>query len=159
MENDCRFIIDTSTLIDLENNFPEDIFQSIHELCYNMFEEGKLFSVKAVFIELKDSSEKWKKYEDKFRELNNNETKKLGELLHEDKFQVFVNHGVKNNQGNGDWADPHLIACALENDNVIVVSNESSTNHPKRKIPYVCDECGITCVNFFDFLRMMEFKF
>lgn len=152
-----RFIIDASTLIDVEDNLPEDIFTSIHELCYDMFEHNTLFSVKAVFDELKDSQEKWEKYEDKFRELTEQESNNIDKVLSDNRFQVFINNGLKNNNEE-EWADPHLIACALEDKNIIIISNESSKNHPERKIPYVCNVCGITCINFFDFLRMMEIK-
>ena len=49
------------------------------------------------------------------------------------------------------WADPYLIAVGMV-DGSIVVTNETAKNHPERKIPFVCEQVGVTCMNFDDFM-------
>lgn len=62
----------------------------------------------------------------------------------------FVTHGLEENDSY--WADPHLIACAMEDSNIVIVSEESSRNYPQRKIPYVCEQKGIRCIKVLEFL-------
>jgi len=57
-----KFVVDTSSLIDLEIYYPYIVFPSLWNFLFKMFDEGKLFSVKEVYRELKDSQEVWKDY-------------------------------------------------------------------------------------------------
>ncbi len=121
---------------------------------YKLFEEGNLFSVRAVYEELEDSQELWKDHKSYFRELTFEETEAVGRILDDSRFEVFKNHG----KSEGPWADPHLIACAMVDELVIVVTEENLNRTPQRKIAYVCKELGIRCINFVEFLREVEVK-
>ena len=59
---------------------------------------------------------------------------------------------MKNNKGH--WADPHLIACAMEDKTeIVVVTQESRTNKPQGKIPYVCKRLNIKSINLLEFIK------
>lgn len=152
-----KFVIDTSSLIDLEKYYPHTVFPSLWDFLFKMFEEGKLFSVKEVYAELKDSKELWEPYKKCFRELTDEESMYLTEIMSSDKFESFRINGLKKTNG-GPWADPHLIACGIADKTVTVVSQESSRKRPHSVIPYVCGEYDVPCIKFLEFLEENEFK-
>lgn len=137
-----------------EDRFPKDIVPSLWKEVYRLFEEGKAFSLKIVYEELKDSQELWADYKYCFRELTIEESAAMNKILTDPRFEVFKNHG----KNESIWADPHLIACAMVNEMVIVVTQENLNRTPQRKIAYVCKELGIPCINFVEFLREVEVK-
>lgn len=147
-----KYIIDSSSLDELEIRYPIDIpvFEPIYTKLNQMFEEEDLFSVREAFEELKDSQDYWGDYEECFRELTEQESENVNKILGDSEFSVFVTHGMEENDGY--WADPHLIACAMEDSEITIISEESSRNHPQRKIPYVCEQKGIRCIKVLEFL-------
>ncbi|KZX11334.1 hypothetical protein MBORA_15790 [Methanobrevibacter oralis] len=151
-----KYIIDSSSLDELEDKYPMDIsvFEPIYSKLNQMFENGNLFSIREVYEELRDSQEYWDDYEECFRELTEKESENVTEILDSEEFSVFVNWGLKENDGH--WADPHLVACAMEDSNLVIISEESSRNKPQRKIPYVCSKKGIRCIKLLEFLREIE---
>ena len=122
-----------------EDRFPQDILPSLWDEIYKLFEEGTVFSVRAVYEELEDSQNLWRDYKSYFRELSVEETQAVGKILADSRFKVFKNHGTSE----GPWADSHLIACAMVDELVIVVTEENLNRTPQRKIGYVCKKLGI----------------
>ena len=149
-----RYVIDSSSLMKFEDQFPKDILPSLWDEIYKLFEEGRVFSVREVYEELEDSKELWSYYKNYFRELTAKETQAMGKLLTDARFKVFKKHW----KNDGCWADPYLITCAMVNELVIVVTEENLNRNPQRKIAYVCKELGIPCINLIDFLREVEVK-
>lgn len=151
-----KYIIDSSSLVELEDRYPMDIpvFEPIYSKLNQMFENEKIFSIREAYEELKDSKEYWEDYEECFRELTEKESENVSEILGSKEFSVFVKWGLKENDEH--WADPYLIACAMEDSNLVIISEESSRNHPQRKIPYVCGKKGIRCIKVLEFLREIE---
>ena len=150
-----KYLIDTSSIFDLRDYYPPDVFPSIWNLILQMFEEGTMFSVKEVFYELKDYQDYWKKYEDCFIELSDFDN--LNFIMSDSKFEVFQKQGLK--KSNDDkWADPYLIACAMGDENLTILTEESLNNNAQSKIPYVCNELGIGCVNIIGLLKDMNLK-
>lgn len=121
---------------------------------YRLFDNGNLFSLKEVYEELEDSQDLWQDYKQHFRELTVEESDAMAALLQDSRFEVFKKHGKRED----NWADPYLIACAMVNNMVVVVSEENLNRNPQRKIAYVCKELGIECINLIDFLREVEIK-
>ena len=148
------FVIDTSVLIHLEDNYPRDILPTLWDEIYKLFEEGKIFSINIVYKELKDSDELWKDYKDCFREIRPEETEAVNNILQDSRFEVFKRHGL----GKENWADPFLIACAMVDEDVVVVSEENLNRNPQRKIQYVCNELNLSYMNFLQFLRAANVK-
>lgn len=148
-----KYVIDASSLNELEDQYPKNIpvFSPIYDKVYEMFENGDLFSVMEVYEELKDSQDFWADYKSFFRELTEKESENVSEILCSEEFKVFVEKGMNS---NGDyWADPHLIACAMEDSEIVVITQESRTNKPEGKIPYVCGKKEIKCINLLEFIR------
>ncbi|WP_458403587.1 DUF4411 family protein [Methanobrevibacter sp.] len=152
--NNEENVIDSSSLMHFEDRFPKDIVPSLWEEVYKLFENGDVFSVRAVYEELEDSQEFWQDYKKYFRELTVEESQAVTKILEDSRFEVFKNNGKKE----GPWADPYLIACAMVDELVIVVTEENLNRNPQRKIAYVCKELGISCINFVEFLREVEVK-
>lgn len=148
-----KYVIDASSLNDLQDKYPKDIpiFEPIYNKVYMMFERGELFSVREVYEELKDSQEFWEDYKDYFRELTENESENVSDILCSEEFEVFVVKGMNENAGY--WADPHLIACAMEDSEIVVVTQESRTNKPEGKIPFVCRKLNIRSINLLEFIK------
>lgn len=151
-----KYVIDSCSLNELEYRYPNHIsvFEPIYSKLNQMFEDGELFSVREVFEELKNSQDYWEDYEECFRELTENESEKVTELLGDPEFLVFVSTGMNN--ADGCWADPHLIACAMEDPEVVIVSQESLRREPQRKIPYVCEQKNIRCIKLLEFLDEID---
>ena len=149
-----KYVIDSSSLMKFEDQFPKDILPSLWDEIYKLFKKGKAFSVREVYEELEDSQELWEDYKDYFRELTAKETQAMGKILADSRFEVFKKHW----KSDGNWADPQLIACAIVDELVIVVTEENLNRNPQRKIAYVCKELGIPCINLIDFLREIEVK-
>lgn len=144
-----RYVMDSSSLMHFEDRFPKDILPSLWEEVYRLFEEGTVFSLKAVYDELEDSQELWRDYKKCFRELTVEESQAVTRILEDSRFEVFRKHG----KNEGHWADPHLIACAMVDELVVVVTEENLNRNPQRKIAYVCKELGIPCITLVEFLR------
>lgn len=152
-----KYVFDSSSLIELCERYPYEIFPKVYdEIIFKMIENGDLFSVAEAYEELRDLQEFWKDYKDCFRDLTDAESENLAEIISSDEFEVFIRWGKKENDGH--WADPYLIACAMEDSEIVVVSEESSLKHPQRKIPYVCSQKGIRCIKLLEFFKDMDLQ-
>lgn len=153
-----KYIFDSSSLIELCERYPYEIFPNIYDnIIFKMIEIGEIFSVAEVYEELRDLQEFWKDYKEYFRDLTDKESENLSEILSSDEFEVFKRWGMKENDDH--WADPHLIACAMEDPEIDIVSEESSTRTPQRKIPYVCNQKGIRCIKLLEFYKDIDLQF
>ncbi|MDO5849266.1 MAG: DUF4411 family protein [Methanobrevibacter sp.] len=153
-----KYLIDTSSIFDLRDYYPPDIFPSIWELIFDMFDDGTMFSVQEVFNELKDFQEPWEKYNDSFIELPESKFENLEYIMSDEKFEVFQRQGLKkSNEEN--WADPYLIACAMGDEDISILTEESVENKALSKIPYVCSEVGVNCVNLLAFMKERGLRF
>ncbi|MCL2116674.1 MAG: DUF4411 family protein [Methanobrevibacter sp.] len=150
-----KFIVDTSSFIQM-NIFSKKIFKSLWRNIYEMCKERTFFSVKEVYEELRkgkdDIQEEWREKDFIFLELGENEQIALKDI---EQFDAFQKHG--DNSPTGLWADPHLIAFGITI-NAIIITEENLNYNPERKIPYVCNELGIRCMNFDEFMEYQEWE-
>lgn len=149
-----KYVIDSSSLIHFEDTYPNDVLPSLWDKIYGLFDEGIAYSLKEAYVELEDSQELWDNYKDCFRELSEEESQAVEKILIDSRFDVFKRWGMKKEP----WADPYLIASALVNNDVILVTQENMNNNPERKIEYVCKKLKIPCINFLEFLRDVPVK-
>ena len=77
-----RYVIDSSSLMKFEDQFPQDILPSLWDEVYKLFEEGKAFSVRAVYEELEDL----RKY---VRETKANDDKNLAFIIASYRFRLI----------------------------------------------------------------------
>lgn len=153
-----KYVIDTSSLIFMTQMHPPEIFKTLWETIFKLFESGILFSIENVYWELKDSQKYWANFRKYFRAPTQEELQFTQQIIQDNRFKMFTQYGLKNDSA-GLWADPHLISCALANPNVSVITEENSNRHKERKISYVCDELNINYMNFIEFLKLQNIVF
>lgn len=159
------YVIDTSSLIDLNYRYPVDVFPGIWKNLEKLIKDDLLVSPKEVLKEIKDNSLKeWAKKQKKlFRELDELQMKIVKEIL--EKYPSLAKPDK-----DGPQADPFVIALAiaLEKDpqqiltksvrKRIIVTEERLRGN-KEKIPFVCKEYGIDCINVIELFRTEGWKF
>jgi len=149
------FVFDTNILIDLKYYNPK-VFKSLWNNLFLMPELNTIYSVPEVHNELsktEDSlNEKWEAIDDKygfFVDLSdkNNSHDYWNAMRKLEIFEIFQKYG----EDKPYWADPYLISAAIV-DGSTVVTNETTNRHPKRKIPFICNELDIPCMTFDEFM-------
>ncbi len=155
------YCIDTSVLISINNNYPQDIFGKLWDNIENAIQNGMIVSTKEVYnelIEYDDDLSKWAKTKKElFIELDESQQLIVKDIL--SKFPTLVDA----NKPKTD-ADPFIIALA-KNRNLTVLTIEKSSNfnsnpNARPKIPDVCEHYGIGFINNLPgFFRKMGWKF
>jgi len=149
------YCIDTSALIDLKKEYPQDIFPSVWKDLENLISNGLLIAPRQVLEELKkieDELLKWvRKRKGMFRELNINQIKDVKDILN--RFPKLVDADKP-----GPHADPFVIALALT-ESCTVITSEHSGTPDKPKIPDVCAHYGVKCLSLLEFFREQGWEY
>lgn len=149
------YVFDTDVIINLKK-FNTTVFKSLWKNIYSMVETNNIFSVLEVQREISkiDDSvkEKWDEIDNAygfFVDLSekDNSFDYWSAMEELESFETFQKRGEKKRF----WADPYLIAVGMV-DGSVVVTNESAKRHPERKIPFVCKEMDVECLNFDEFM-------
>jgi len=146
------YCIDTSSLIALRQSYPSDLFQSIHSQFTELVRSGKIVVLDMVLDELKDRET------DTFNFIKANTPKER--LLKFEKYILTTQKLIQTyydgkRKSHSLKADPHIIACAKE-ENLTVVTEELGSDDTK--IPYICNKEQVNCINFIDLLRAENIK-
>ncbi|AKG90976.1 protein of unknown function {DUF4411} [Geoglobus ahangari] len=163
------YIIDSSSLIDLMDCNPIDIYPSVWKRLIDLHLEDRLYSHIEVYLEIEsqdDELKKWakeqkNKYPNLFRSYSTAQQKYLADILK--NFEAFV----KINGNTYKDADPWLVALALEirktptifGPNEPIIVTEEILKGNKVKIPYVSNHYGIKCLKIFDVFRHEGWRF
>jgi hypothetical protein len=165
MEKKNFYIIDSCSLIDLNRHNPIDVFPSLWEKIGELIDSNMMISHIEVFNEVTkqdDILSEWlKKYKKMFRNVTLRQAELVSEILK--KYPSFVKIDKQYD------ADPWLIALAKEmQENPqqklffkvkrLIVTEESLRGN-KIKIPFVCQEFGIECINRVEMFRQESWKF
>lgn len=159
-----RYIIDTSSLIELNKHNPMDIFQTPWKRIEELIKNKRLFAPKEVLNEINqydDTLAAWaKKHSDLFIEETAEQIKIVKEIL-----KTYPSL-IKKDKRHA--ADPWVIALAIEmiqnpqqtllEIKRIVVTEEKLRGN-KVRIPYVCQEYKIESIDILDMFRMEGWKF
>ncbi|MDP3027616.1 MAG: DUF4411 family protein [Nanoarchaeota archaeon] len=169
MSNQQNFyVIDTSSLIDLNIRYPIDVFPSLWKKVEELINRGYLISHKEVLKEVcnqDDSLKKWAlKQKNFFREVTLKQAKIVKEILK--KYPSLAK--PKNENGA---ADPFVIALAAEIGEAeaqqelfstikkrLIVTQEKLRGN-KVKIPFVCKDYNIDCIDIVEMYRIEGWKF
>lgn len=152
------YIIDASALIDANHNYnmKKSIFTPIWDRLSEMFESKTLLSSIEIFDEVRDTDlKKWlRTYKECFvplsEKIQNNAIKILDKYPH----MINVNKGQKAGSSSGD---PFLVATAMSIPDSIIVTNEKSGGIGSAKMPNVCHNYEIECINLLEFIdRVLE---
>jgi len=159
------YVIDTSSLIDLNYRYPVDVFPGIWKNLEKLIANELLLSPKEVLKEIKDESLKeWAKKQKKlFRELDELQVQIVQEILK--KYSSLAKPDK-----DGPQADPFVIALAvsLEKDpqktliktiKKRIIVTEERLKGSKEKIPFVCKDYDIDCINVIELFRTEGWKF
>ncbi|WP_380181638.1 DUF4411 family protein [Kalamiella sp. sgz302252] len=158
-----RYLLDANTYIQAKNQYyGMDICPAYWDWLDLQFQQGMIASVDMIGRELKEGDD----------ELANWVKARPGHFVSNDDAttqQVFTQivQAVMSgnyNAGHRDSflakADPWIIAKA-KSAGAIVVTHESyaSFNTKKVKIPNICQQFGVSCLNTFQFLRQLNARF
>lgn len=145
-----NFVVDTNVLVNLDKFNPK-IFKSLWSNINEMIQNKTLFSIGEVHYELHKRDDRIFSYWDDIHNKNTffiePQVEELECLPDLEKFEIFQRYGKEQDF----WADPYLIAFGLSK-GVIVVSDESLKYHPERKIPFICEEMDVPCMNLDEFM-------
>lgn len=147
------YCIDTSSLLELRRSYPQDIFEPLHKSFSELLTSGKMIILDVVLEELKKKEPEIHKY---IKQIIPKER-----LLKFDSYIIETQeliHTYYDNRGQSHTlkADPHIIACA-KTAQLTVVTEEY--NSDPTKIPAVCSQEKIKCINFIDLLREENIRF
>ena len=159
------YVIDTSSLIELREKNPMDIYESVWGKLETLIDQGFLISpeeVKREVVYVDDDLAKWvSKNSGMFVPLNGAQMKKMFEIVGE-----FP--GLAQLDKDRPEADPFVIALALIKDpsptletigaERVVVTEERLRGN-RTCIPLVCQRHNVKCMSIFDMFRAEGWKF
>jgi len=163
MTSNC-YIIDTSSLIELNKHNPMDVYPGVWEKIEQLINSNRLVAPKEVFNEIKqtdDSLFAWSKTQSKmFIEPAIRQIEIVKDIL--DKYPSLIKIDRRYD------ADPWVIALAIElitkpqqplfTIRRIVVTEEKLRGN-KIKIPLVCEKFTIESIDIIDMFRVEGWKF
>lgn len=158
-----RYLLDANTYIQAKNQYYGiDICPAYWDWLDLQFEQGMIASVDMIGRELKDGDDElaeWAKARpDHFIKNDDAETQKVFAQVVQSVMAGDYNPGNRDNFLAK--ADPWVIAKA-KSIGATVVTNEAfvDTNARKVKVPNICKQFDVPCLNTFQFLRELKAKF
>lgn len=150
-----QYVIDTSALIDLKNQYPESVFPGVWERFNEMCGDGKIIAPREVLKEIKrgdDSLATWADLNDQvFLEPCESEIEILQQVL-----RVYSPLAIEKHS-TGLWADPLVIACA-KHYNLPIIQQE--LNDSKQfKIPSIAKQFNVNCIKLIKFFEEESWLF
>ena len=160
------YCIDTSSLIEMKDRYPVDVFVDLLPKMAKLIEGGRLIAPIEVKREIErgdDELKRWIKGEKKlFVKPDIRQIKKVKQILTGHPFLAKSGEIAASN------ADPWLIALAIVKNEeqqeklfsdirYIVVTEEPQIS--PNKIPAVCRSYNIECINLLEFFRRVGWRF
>ncbi|AZS50676.1 DUF4411 family protein [Entomomonas moraniae] len=161
------YLIDSNIFIDAQNNYYRRQFcPAFWDFIDAQFEKGHFRSIISVYIELQkqdDNVAEWIKNRKSYFLPIDDETTQINFAAinsYVEDYYLPINPDRARKQINkfADGADPFLIAKALTL-GAKIITHEKYIKDPKcftPKIPTICKEFNVECVNLFDFLNNSE---
>lgn len=151
-----KYSIDTSAILDAwVRLYPPDIFRALWLNIESLINDEQLFATEEVLYELEKKEDevfKWAKKQKMFIPISVEIQQIASQVLSE--FPRLVDTRKDRTQ-----ADPFVIALA-KHKNFTVVTSEKATGTPdKPRIPIVCQNLGIKCINLIQFIRELNWRF
>lgn len=149
------YSLDASSLIEAYHNYPIDNFPSLWDELEQLIKSDRLKMPEVAFDEVKDKElKKWC------------EEKQLKSYIRvtidqidQNKVQALTPKLVNPNTGESG-GDPWVIALAQDIQDCIVVTQEKfSRNEDRPKIPNVCKDLGIECINLLELIKRENWIF
>lgn len=150
------FSLDTSGILDLwVRHYPPDVFPTVWSDMDASANNGQIFVIEEVVEELKrkdDEVHKWvRQRQAMIVPIDVEVQRHLMEIM--SKYSRLVDT-KKNRSG----CDPWVIALARARGLTVVTGERATGNLKKPKIPDVCKDLGVPCVEVVDFFRMQGWR-
>ena len=148
--------LDTNAFIDAwVRKYPIEIFPGVWEQIDQEIFNGKLISSEEVLVELErqaDDLHSWvKQRRQMFMPLS-------ADIQNEVKTILQGHPRLIDTRKNRSGADPWVIATARVS-NAVLVSNEKGGTLDKPKIPFVCTQLDVECIDLLEMIRVLGWKF
>lgn len=158
------YIIDSSSLIDLNKHNAMDVYVSVWKNISELVQNDRLIAPREVLNEIKDYDDtlaRWAKEQDKlFKPPTARQIQLVQDILKD--YPAIIDVNAKHS------ADPWVIALAIELSSQsqqtlfkikrIVVTEEKLRGN-KVKIPFVCGQKSIDCIDIMEMFRAEGWKF
>lgn len=158
-----NYLLDSNTYIQAKNQYyGMDICPAYWDWLDLQFEKGVLASVEHIARELKAGNDEladWARSRpDHF--IKNDDQKTQLEYTKIVNFVAAENFNPGNRDNFLAKADPWIIAKASSlGATVVTHESKGGPNTNKVKVPNICKEFGVPCINTFEFLRALGAKF
>lgn len=151
-----RYCFDTSAILDAwVRYYPPDIMPDFWEKLAEMIENDEIICCKDVYNELEKKDDdifSWcKERKEKFLELDEKIVVCLQEIMR--KYPTIVDTSKGKHT-----ADPIVISFSKAY-NLTVVTGEKGGSEKKIKIPFVCNQEKVKCIDILTFIREQNIKF
>lgn len=141
------YCFDTSSLIQLREYYPIDIFPEINQVFMSKIISGEIIICDLVMEELREHEKTMHKTI--VQNIPNSRTATFSDHLKETQ-RIVQTYYDNLNKSYNIKADPMVIACAKETDTVVVTEEKNSD---PSKIPHICIKEGIKYINLVGFFR------
>lgn len=159
------YIIDTSSLIELNRRYPIDVFPTLWKNVEGLINKGLLILHKEVLKEIShmdDALKKWAQKQKKFfKELTPKQMQIVKEIL-----KKYPSLAKSNNEKAA--ADPFVIALAVELgseaqktlfEKCRIIVTEEKLRGSRVRIPFVSKDYNIECINIIEMCRVEGWQF
>lgn len=151
------YCIDSSTLMNFEGKFPQDIFVGLWDDLGELVQKNRLISHREVYEEILQGSgflTEWaKQHRQIFVEHTTEQAELIGEIV--DRFPALSGaHKTTPHE-----ADPWLIALSICEGKTLTVVTDESPKPQSRKIPVACDAFGVPWMNGYQLLREEKWRY
>ncbi|MEI9945615.1 MAG: DUF4411 family protein [Chitinophagaceae bacterium] len=150
-----QYVIDTSALIDLKDQYPVKVFPGVWERFNEMCADEKIIAPREVLREIKkgdDDLTLWASdYEHIFLEPCEEEFEILQKVL-----ASYTNKAIEK-YSTGLWADPLVISCAKHYGLPII--QQESNDAKQFKIPSVANIHAVSCIRLIKFFEEESWSF
>ena len=157
-----KYCLDTNVLIQAwQKYYSPNICPSYWDVLNSLGIQKRIFIPKAVFEEItrtEDELSKWIKTSNiSVHELNESVTNCLNIIFTANPSHRFLVDNIKQRS----LADPWVIAHAMSERACVVTKEEKVTaiNSDKIKIPNVCENMKVRCINDYDFIGELNMRF
>ena len=165
-----KYIIDSSSLINIFRNFSEDTFPTFWKEFYKMVDKNKIISVREALNEIKDNQDRlssWAQERKKtlFLKPIEEELEFIEKIFQETNYQKLIDR--KKIKSGGHMADPFIIAkakhvngCVITEDGFFLSGRlKNEKGNGKISLASVCRDINIDCVNFNGFMKKEGWEF
>jgi len=151
------YCIDSSTLMNFEDKFPDDIFVGLWDDLAELIHQGRLVSHREVFDEIQQGGGFLTDWAKLHRQIFVDHTAKQAGLIGQIVDQFPALSGAKKTSAHE--ADPWLIAQSICNNKTLTVVTDESPKPQKRRIPVACDSFGVPWMNGYQLLRYEKWQY